>query len=121
MFASYYYPPQSPLLATIFIGVHPWFIHLSWVAATLLQALRVLVCLSQGRIREEKSVVVVAFLFASFSFVEGCGYVDNFLLLALVFGFPSLGTPWEGEAGGGVPFVPWARMQPATEIVPAPG
>ena len=56
-------------------------------------------------------VAVVIFLFGSFSFVECCGYVDNFL---------SHRALWESKGRGWRPFVLWALSKLAHETFPIP-
>ena len=56
-------------------------------------------------------VVVVGFLFGSFSFVERCGYVDKFLSHMAV---------WESKGRGWRPFVLWALWKLAHETFPIP-
>jgi hypothetical protein len=53
----------------------------------------------------------VIFLFGSFSFVEACGYVDNFFSRTAV---------WESKGQGWRSFVLWDILKPAHETFPIP-
>ena len=79
---------------------------------------RWLVCLVQGLWRAAKSRSR-SFLFGSFSFVEGCGKVDNFSLGGRVFTVFSRAAAWEDRTGGGGAEIAGQLAKPEAKICPA--